>query len=285
MITVFTPTYNRAKLLPRLYESLCNQTFTDFEWLIVDDGSTDETEQTVQGFIDEHKIIIRYFKQPNGGKHRAINRGVREAKGGLFFIVDSDDLLPDDSLATIDEQWKQVKDIADCGGVCGLDAFINKTQQAGLPQQVIDCNALDIRYKYHVTGDLSEVFRTEALREFLFPEIEGERFCPEALVWNRIAQKYRLRYFNKTIYIAEYQNDGITDRIVQVRMQSPVASVTHYSELCSYDVPMKVKLKSAINYWRFHACLHHGSHAPKLPYRWLWAFPIGYMMHIKDKRF
>ena len=101
MITVFTPTYNRAYCLGNLFNSLCSQTYTDFEWLIVDDGSTDNTKSLVEGFCCNSNINIRYVYQKNGGKHRAINRGVAEARGELFFIVDSDDTLPGDSLETI----------------------------------------------------------------------------------------------------------------------------------------------------------------------------------------
>jgi glycosyltransferase involved in cell wall biosynthesis len=123
LITVFTPTYNRAKLLKRLYDSLCVQTFTDIEWLIIDDGSVDNTEKIVNGFIAENKIGIRYIKQRNGGKHRAINHGVREAKGELFFIVDSDDWLPEDSLETINKYYQGIKDDKSFAGISGLDGF------------------------------------------------------------------------------------------------------------------------------------------------------------------
>ena len=101
MITVFTPTYNRGNLLKRLYDSLCNQSFKDFEWLIVDDGSKDDTETVIANFIAQQKLVINYLKQENGGKHRAINKGVKEAKGEYFFIADSDDRLPKEALMLV----------------------------------------------------------------------------------------------------------------------------------------------------------------------------------------
>lgn len=283
MITVFTPTYNRAKLLPRLYESLCCQTFTDFEWLIVDDGSTDETEQTVQNFIDEDKIIIRYFKQPNGGKHRAINHGVREAGGELFFIVDSDDLLPTDSLTTIQHYWLQVKDNPNFGGVCGFDAYHDgRIIGSGLPSQTLDANNFEIRSTYHVSGDLKEVYRTSVLREFPFPEIQGERFCPEDLLWNRIAQRYKLRYFNHVIYTVEYLPDGLSAQIVKVRMDSPITATMTYQEWCGFNIPIKDKIKAAVNYWRFFPCIKDKNMAPRIAWQWHWARPLGWMMHRRD---
>ncbi len=286
LITVFTPTYNRVHLLPRLYESLRAQTFHDFEWIIVDDGSTDDTEEVVKSFFPPlGGIKGGLIRQPNGGKHRAINRGVQEARGELFFIADSDDYLPDDSLAKVAERYQKIKGDKRIGGVCGLDIAPDGTcVSSKLPQDEIICNSLDIRLKYHVTGDLKEVFFTSVMREFPFPEFEGERFCPEALVWDRIAQQYNLLFFNEPIYIAEYQPGGITAGIVRARMNSPMASVTTYQELNSYNLPFKEKIKAAINYWRFRACVAKGKQVPKLPWYWFWCRPLGFAMHLKDKQ-
>lgn len=282
LITVFTPTYNRAHLLGRLYESLCAQRFTDFEWLIVDDGSTDGTASLVQGFIAERRIGIKYLSQRNGGKHRAINHGVGQAKGELFFIVDSDDYLPADSLQSIATEYAKCD--SSMGGVAGLDATDGgKVIGSGLAQEFIECNSMEIRFKHHVTGDLAEVFKTSVMREFPFPEIDGEKFCPEALVWNRIALKYNLRYFNKVIYIAEYQDGGLTDNIVRVRRQSPVTSTTYYAELLLSSIPWGQKLKAAINYWRFRLCCKKFSKVPQLPLAWNAVWPLGWLMHLRDQ--
>lgn len=282
LITVFTPTYNRAHLLGRLYESLCAQRFTDFEWLIVDDGSTDGTASLVQSFIAKRRIDIKYLSQRNGGKHRAINHGVGQAKGELFFIVDSDDYLPADSLQSIATEYAKCD--SSMGGVAGLDATDGgKVIGSGLTQEFIECNSMEIRFKHHVTGDLAEVFKTSVMREFPFPEIDGEKFCPEALVWNRIALKYNLRYFNKVIYIAEYQDGGLTDNIVRVRRQSPVTSTTYYAELLLSSIPWGQKLKAAINYWRFRLCCKKFSKVPQLPLAWNAVWPLGWLMHLRDQ--
>ncbi len=282
LITVFTPTYNRAHLLGRLYESLCAQRFTDFEWLIVDDGSTDGTASLVQSFIAKRRIDIKYLSQRNGGKHRAINHGVGQAKGELFFIVDSDDYLPADSLQGIATEYAKCD--SSMGGVAGLDATDGgKVIGSGLAQEFIECNSMEIRFKHHVTGDLAEVFKTSVMREFPFPEIDGEKFCPEALVWNRIALKYNLRYFNKVIYIAEYQDGGLTDNIVRVRRQSPVTSTTYYAELLLSSIPWGQKLKAAINYWRFRLCCKKFSKVPQLPLAWNAVWPLGWLMHLRDQ--
>lgn len=287
MITVFTPTYNRAYIIDKLYESLCSQTCPDFEWLIVDDGSTDDTEALIDSFIAERKINIRYVKQPNGGKHRAINRGVREAKGELFFIVDSDDQLPLDSIAIVSDYYSQVADDSSFAGVCGLKYYSTGEKVGGeFIYEVLDCNSIDFRFKYKLTGDMGEVFRTSVLKEYPFPEIENEKFCPEALVWNRIALKYRLRYFNRNIYLCDYLPDGLTAKIVKIRMNSPLASLLYYSELYRTPIPFLQKVKAATNYWRFFFCSHNSFvyKVKQIGICSLLLFPLGFLYHLNDLR-
>ena len=287
LITVFTPTYNRAHLLPRVYESLCKQTFRDFEWVIVDDGSVDDTKSVAdQLTMDNGQLIIRYFYQENGGKHRAINRGVKEARGELFLILDSDDTLPANSYELIAKYYDQIKDDKQFGGVCGYMAHHDGTVIGhGCDVPVLDTNSIDLRYKYHVAGDMLEVFRTTVMREIPFPDIEGEKFVPEALVWNRIACKYKLRVFHEVVYYRDYLDGGLTDKIVKIRMKSPIASMMTYAELNSYDIPFMSKVKAAINYWRFRCCTRHlngNVNYPRLKWWWNWVMPVGVVMHMRD---
>lgn len=286
LITIFTPTYNRAHLLPRLYGSLCKQTYLDFEWVIVDDGSKDNTEEITESFIKEQKIRIRYFKQENGGKHRAINRGVKEAKGELFLILDSDDSLPQDSLELIYNYYQQIKDDDSYGGVCGYMAHHDGTIIGnGNNDAILNTTSIDLRYKYNVKGDMCEVFKTSVMRLFPFPEIEKERFCPEVLIWNRIATKYKLRVFHEVIYFRDYLEGGLTDKIIKIRMNSPIASMMTYAEMTKYkNVPFLEKCKSAINYWRFYLCTKQHSIKPKIAMSWCLLFPIGFIMHLRDIR-
>lgn len=291
MITVLTPAYNRARLLPRLYDSLQKQGYANFEWVIVDDGSVDNTKSVVQGFVDDCPFPIHYYYKENGGKHTAVNLGVKKAKGELVFIADSDDMLLPDSLQRVAEEYAQVEGDNSFCGVCGLDCDLSgKIIGSGLGREHIDSNSLQLRMRYGVTGDLKEVFKTSVLREFPFPEIRGERFCPEALVWNRIARKYKLHCFNRPVYQAEYQEEGLTSNIVRIRMNSPIASMMTYAEMLDYDIPWVEKVKSAINYWRFQACLT-AEHArevncsiPTVPATWLLMKPLGWLMHWKDSK-
>lgn len=251
-ITVFTPTYNRAYAITALYFSLCRQTFSDFEWLIVDDGSRDETAATVAGFISEGKIAIRYILQENGGKHRAINRGVAEARGELFFIVDSDDFLVDTALERIVYHFDSVKNDSDFAGVSGLRVAPSGEKIGGEESwAVLDCNALDFRYKYKSNGDMAEVVRTSVFKEFLFPDIKGEKFCPEAVVWNRLAREYKFRHFYEKIYVCEYLPDGLTAKINKLRVKNPQYAMLCYGELFGMEIPFLQKIKAGINFWRF----------------------------------
>ena len=297
MITIFTPTYNRGNLLNRLYQSLCKQIYKEFEWVIVDDGSTDDTASIVELIQKKHlrnEFPIRYFKKENGGKHTAINLGVKKAQGELFFIADSDDFLPTDSLLIVQEEWDKIKYDDSFLGLTGVDADTKgNIIGSGLPKEYIDCHAWEISPVYKVTGDLKEVFRTEVLRQFPFPEIKGERFCPEVLVWFRMARHYKMRFLNRIIYIADYQPNGITSAISRLRMNSPIGSMLTYSELVHYPIPFKDKLRNSINYWRFRFCLTTKNKAgvspnevdiPKISGRWYFLAPIGYLMHLKDKR-
>lgn len=259
LITVFTPTYNRGYIIHQLYESLCRQTFTDFEWVVVDDGSTDDTRTLIEKFIAEKKIPIRCFHQENGGKHRAINRGVKEARGELFFIVDSDDHLADNALERIAFHYGNVKSDPAFAGVSGLRAFPSGEKIGGEENwKILDCNCLDFRHKFKARGDMSEVYRTAVMREFPFPEIAEETFCSEALVWNRIARKYKLRYFYEKIYLCEYLPDGLTASSVRRRRASPETALIAYAEFMRACVPAAQKLKGAINFWRFAFCSKRG---------------------------
>nr|WP_314474178.1 glycosyltransferase family A protein [uncultured Prevotella sp.] len=291
-ISILTPTYNRGKLLLPLYDSLKNLTFKDFEWLIVDDGSEDDTEQYALSWIahniENAEFPIRYIKKSNGGKHTAINRGVREASGELILILDSDDTLPEDSLATIAQYYEQCKGYKDCAGVCGLMAHHDgQLIGTGFPKDPMYESALQFRYaeKGNVTGDLLEVYKTSVMREFPFPEIENEKFCPESLVWNRIANKYKLFCFNKIVYYRDYLDGGLTSKIVKIRMNSPIASTMTYAEMLDYNISLKWKIRSAINYWRFKYCISNKAlKAPDVKWYWRLFQIIGLLMHLKDSR-
>lgn len=255
-LTIFTPTYNRGYILPVLYRSLQAQSCQDFEWLIVDDGSTDHTEQLVQSWLAdiESSFPIRYYRQPNGGKHRAINYGVRLAVGELFFIVDSDDNLFPDTVSTVLRWWQEVSDDQCYAGIAGLRSYPDGTPIGGTPcyGDPLDTDSLSFRTRYRQKGDKAEIFRTAILRDYPFPEFDGERFVTEALVWNRIAQRYILRYYPCNIYRCDYLPDGLTRSIARHHSTSPRGTALYYSELSRWPQSDRMtRLKAIVNYWRY----------------------------------
>ncbi len=221
-VTVFTPTYNRAYILGDLYHSLQRQTCMDFEWLIVDDGSADDTKALVASWQGEkNPFPIRYVYQENGGKCRAINRGLKEADGRLFFTVDSDDYLTDDAIEKV-IRWdgELPRDGHFCGYVGNRGITPTQTPNRLFPGGYLDGTALD-RYD-QVDGERAFVFYTEIHRKYLYPEFPGEKFLTEAVTWDLMAHDgYKMRFYNDIIWIWEYKDDGLTRAGYRVFLENP----------------------------------------------------------------
>ncbi len=221
-VTVFTPTYNRAYILGDLYHSLQRQTCMDFEWLIVDDGSADDTKALVASWQgEENPFPIRYVYQENGGKCRAINRGLKEADGRLFFTVDSDDYLTDDAIEKV-IRWEGElpRDGHFCGYVGNRGITPTQTPNRLFPGGYLDGTALD-RYD-QVDGERAFVFYTEIHRKYLYPEFPGEKFLTEAVTWDLMAHDgYKMRFYNDIIWIWEYKDDGLTRAGYRVFLENP----------------------------------------------------------------
>lgn len=221
-ITVFTPTYNRSYTLEKLYYSLKCQTFTNFEWLVVDDGSVDNTEEVLKKWIEEKNLFtIRYFKQSNGGKCRAINKALDLAHGELFFIVDSDDYLTDDALEKIVKWEAQLPSNKMFCGISGnLGVSLYETPNKQVIGEFYDGNLLD-RYK-EIDGERAFAFYTEIHRDFRYPEFDGEKFMTEAVVYNRMAHMgYKMRFYNDIICVYEYKEDGLTKAGAKLFLKNP----------------------------------------------------------------
>ena len=217
-ITVCTPTFNRAYIIAKLFSSLKAQSFTNFEWLVVDDGSTDETEALFSSWLLEVlPFSIHFCKQDNGGKHRAVNRGLQLAKGEIFFVVDSDDQLTPDALEKIDSWFFELpRDRQLCGITANKGFSLYDTANHIFPHKYIDKTLLEMTsYRESgllvLSGERAIAFYTEMHRHYLYPEFEGENFITEAVVYNRMARDgYKVRFFNDIIWIYEYQDDGLT---------------------------------------------------------------------------
>ena len=292
-ITVFTPTYNRSELLQRLYDSLCRQTMKNFEWLIVDDGSLDNTAEVIKKFQVENRSLpveqqfpVRYLRKENGGKHTAINVGVSQAECELFFIVDSDDYLTDDAIEVLSGYYNEIRDDESFAGVSGTRITpLGETIIGEHDFSVIDCTNLEFATVYHFSGDMAEAYRTKVMKKYPFPEIAGERFCPESLVWLRMARdNYKVRYFNQGIYVCDYQSGGLTDNIIKIRRFSPILSMIYYSEHFHDKMALALKFKAAVNYWRFCPLQSYKEvlKMKMLNILSILSFPLGLFMRYRD---
>jgi len=251
-ITVFTPTYNRAYILSNLYNSLKRQTFKDFEWLIVDDGSTDNTTELVSSWqqATDNGFPIRYYKKENGGKCRAINYGVDRAEGELFFNVDSDDYLTNDALEKIDRWERELpKDKKYCGLAGNLGTSETATPNTPFENQYRDDSIL-ARYSQYsdkpIDGERAVVFYTQVQKTYKFPEFEGENFLTEAVSWNRMAKDgYIMRFFNDIIWVYEYQPDGLTASGSRSFIENPRGyglCLKEKADFCGYSKWQKLKM-------------------------------------------
>lgn len=249
-ITVLTPTYNRGKLLEKLYESLCAQDCKDFEWLIVDDGSTDDTSERVEQMKQTADFPIFYHRKENGGKHTALNYAYQFIKTPLTFIVDSDDSLTRDAISYVNEIYKRYKNESD---LCGFSFLRGKPDggylsTSGVPQDGMKESYVECRINRGIGGDMAEVWYTHCLKEYLFPEFQGEKFLGEDIVLVRMSEKYKMRFFNRVIYVSDYLEDGLTNNRRKHNIKSPNGCVARAEAFLDSDSNIKAKIKAALQY-------------------------------------
>lgn len=253
-ITVVTPTYNRADKLHRLFQSLCGQTSKDFKWLCIDDGSTDGTEQLIVNLIREQRDIangiqIRYIKKENGGKHSALNVAFREVDTELLFIVDSDDVLTDDAIETISMDWSR---LINHDKLCGIGYLRGYSEYSRIGDAYSTdrflSNFITERYNKGVDGDKAEVWVTEKLRGFQYPEVEGEKFISESVAWIWLAKQYDMFFVNKIIYITEYLVGGLSDAGRILRFKCPHLMAYGSLMTMSREFSVKIRVKEALLY-------------------------------------
>lgn len=248
MLTIFTPVYNRKDTLTRLYESLLRQTSQDFQWVVVDDGSSDGSGELMLEFCKNAPFEITYKYVQNGGKMRAINEGVKLSSGEFFLIVDSDDYISDDCVEKILSYGENLPE--SMGGMIFRKMDMNSKKITGkpYPKNIIDSSPIEIVYNYGIDGDKAEVFRTKLLRENPFKVYEGEKFIPEAIVWVKIGEIYKMRYIDEGIYYFEYLEDGYTRNFQKLMRNNPRGFKEYYRFMLSYPLPLKNKIKFVIRY-------------------------------------
>lgn len=253
-LTIFTPAYNRAATLERLYRSLQRQSVSDFEWLVIDDGSSDGTEAAVSAFMGERPAFrIRCVRQENGGKHRACNRALNLAEGEWFFCVDSDDWLADDAVETI---------LRACGGLDGGRFLVAYKQDgrgrllsAEFPEvqgcTLRDCTLRELSDKWRCTGEFSLVFPTALAKKFPFPEFDGEKFVTESVVYDRIGEVASARLLPSAVTVCEYQEDGLSGDPRSLMKKNPAGYCLYFMQRIDLAPSLPARIVTAGKYHCF----------------------------------
>lgn len=300
--TIFTPTFNRSHTLPAVFESLLAQTYKDFEWVIVDDGSIDATAELVASWHKRAWFPIRYLYQPNSGKHIAINFGLREALGELFLTLDSDDKCIPTALACLEGYWQAIPPIQREGFSAVTALCVDERGHIigdRFPQDILDSHPLELQYLYKVRGDKWGFQRTDVFRQFPFPSDSGSGFMPEGIVWNAIGRRYKTRYINEALLIVGTSYQGHELRLSEgLRMNHGYAKgmALWHAGILNEDIdwfwhaPMKF-LRSAVHYVRFSK--QAGTSAWKNQHG-VWTFigriltclawPVGHLVYLLDRQ-
>jgi len=229
---------------------LLRQTNQDFIWLVIDDGSTDNTESLVQSWINENIIAIQYHYQENQGMHGGHNAAYQLAETELNVCIDSDDFMPDTAVADIVEFWGNVSNKNDLAGIIGLDAFKDgKIIGEKFPKHLKESNLEDIHNKYKINGDKKLVLRTDVIKKYKpYPIFKEERFVPLGILYLHIDKDYKLAVLNKVLCIVEYMPDGSSMNIVKQYYRHPRGFQYERMEYMKYSNYTKVKFRNAIHY-------------------------------------
>lgn len=247
LLTIFTPTYNRAYSLRRLYLSLCNQTCNSFEWLVLDDGSTDGTSELVNQFISEKKVRIRYIFQENSGKSMAHNIAVKVAKGGLFTCVDSDDYIENIAVEELLSVWKTAQKIS-----IGILAKRRSLKGEAITKtNLSNGSCIKLKDAYHsnfLSGDTFLIFKTSIIKKYLFPKFKEEKFVPEDYIYDQICEEGPLYFCDQFLYVCEYQKDGYTANMNKVIARNPLGYRAYLEQRMSTERKIVRRLMYFIRY-------------------------------------
>ncbi|MBT2642217.1 glycosyltransferase family 2 protein [Bacillus sp. ISL-41] len=248
-LTVFTPTYNRAYILHKCYESLKRQSSQDFIWLIIDDGSTDNTEDLVRNWIAEGAISIRYIRQENQGMHGAHNTAYNLIDTELNVCIDSDDYLPDDAVEKINTFWTE-NGSKNVGGIVGLD-IDNRGEIIGteLPSYLKTSTLFNLYHKHGVKGDKKLVYRSELTKKYPYPIYHNEKLVPLSYKYFMLDQEYSILLMNEALCCVEYLPDGSSRNILPQYINSPNGFRFYRMEMMKLsNTSLLFKFKQAVHY-------------------------------------
>ncbi|MEH7074913.1 glycosyltransferase family 2 protein [Neobacillus drentensis] len=249
ILTIFTPTYNRAYTLHKCYNSLKRQSNKEFIWLIIDDGSSDNTEDLVRNWIDENAISIRYYRQENLGMHGAHNTAYNMIDTELNVCIDSDDYMPYDAVEKIVSFWVENGN-EDIAGIIGLDCN-NRGEILGteLPKDIKTSTLFNLYNKYGVKGDKKLVYRTKLTKKFPYPIYQNEKLVPLSYKYFMLDQEYEMLLMNEALCCVEYLPDGSSMNILKQYVVSPKGFRFYRMEMMKLpNTSLLFKFKQAIHY-------------------------------------
>ena len=247
-LTVFTPTYNRAYVLKQCYDSLYRQTCKDFVWLIVDDGSSDNTKEIVEKWMsNDNGFEIRYVYKQNGGMHTGHNKAYELIDTELNVCIDSDDFMPDDAVELIVNFWEENKD-SSYSGIIALDVYKNG-QVIGKELPNKKSTTLSGYYQNGGQGDKKLIYRTEIINKYPpYPEFEGEKFVPLDYKYLLADQDYELLIMNKPVCVVEYMEDGSSKNMLRQYYKNPRGFAFMRKVSMKYNTGFLKNFKNCIHY-------------------------------------
>jgi glycosyltransferase involved in cell wall biosynthesis len=259
VLTIFTPAFNRAHLLPRLFDSIASQVSPGdlVEWLVIDDGSIDDTFNVLEHFAAQRPDLVRGLCVENGGKHRAINRAAREARGKWMMLVDSDDALVDGAVKSVFSAIERFASNSTIGLVRGLKVFPDRPRRRFefVTSGVVMTHSQWISSQE--SFDSAELVRCTALRMYPFPEYPGEHFIAESWLWHALDETHRIVCLNEPWVRCWYQAEGLSANALKVRIKSPNGTLDVYEAIYRSSARFQLRARAAINWWRYR--FHVGS--------------------------
>lgn len=282
-LTVFTPAYNRAHTLGRCYESMLKQKCKDFKWLIIDDGSTDNTKELVDSWLNKDngfEIIYKYKK--NGGMHTAHNLAYELIDTELNVCIDSDDYMPDDAVKKIISFWNKNKR-SDLAGIMALDAYTDgKVIGDKFPNELKESTYFDIYNKYGLKGDKKLIYRSELTIQYPYPIFEGEKYVSLAYKYAKLDSKYKLALMNEVVCNVEYMEDGSSLNMLKQYRRNPKGfAFIRIDNMKNPKASLKFKFKECIHYVSSSFISKNKNYLKESPCKILTvlAIPVGYVLY------
>ena len=282
-LTIFTPAYNRAYTLHKCYESLKRQTNKNFKWMIIDDGSTDNTVDLVAKWKEKSDFEIIYIYKQNGGMHTAHNTAYENIDTELNVCIDSDDYLTDDAVEIIVSEWEKVKS-EKLAGLGALNVFESgEIIGSKFPENIKLSKYFDIYNKYGVVGDKKFIYRTELIKKFPYPEYEGEKYVGLDYKYKKLDEEYELALINKVVCVVEYMEDGSSKNMLKQYRNNPRGwCFFRVENLKIPNTSLKFKFKESIHYVSSSLMIKDNNLFQMTPYKSLavLAFPFGYLLKV-----